>query len=78
MAFDRRGRLHVLEFAANGLLSGDPAGALIRVEADGSRTELAVPGLIAPGALAFDHDGSILVSNKSVLPGGGEVLRIRA
>ena len=64
-------------FAANGLLSGDPAGALTRIEADGSRTDIDVPGLIAPGGLAFGTDGSIYVTNKSIFPGQGEVLRIK-
>lgn len=77
IAFDDDGRLHVLEFARNGLLSMDPAGALTRIEPDGSRTEIAAGALIAPGGIAFGRDGTIYVSNKSVLPGGGEILRIR-
>jgi hypothetical protein len=77
IAFDRKGRLHVLEISANGLLSGDPTGALIRVEADGSHTEISAGELTAPGALAFGPGGVIYVSNKSVLAGEGEVLRIR-
>jgi hypothetical protein len=76
IAFDRTGRLHVLEISADRLLSDDPAGALIRVERDGSRTELAAGELTAPGALAFGRDGAVYVSNKSVEAGEGEVLRI--
>jgi hypothetical protein len=77
IAFDRRGRLLVLEIAHNGLLSGDPTGALIRVERDGSRTTLASEGLVAPGGMAVGRHGVIYVSNKTTSAGEGEVLRIR-
>ncbi|GAB1692182.1 ScyD/ScyE family protein [Krasilnikovia sp. M28-CT-15] len=77
IAFDRRGRLIVLEIAKNGLLSGDPAGALIRVERNGTRTELASTGLVTPTSVAVGGDGSFYVSNKGTLVGVGEVLRIR-
>lgn len=78
IAFDRRGRLHVLEIFKNGLLADppDPTGRLVRVERDGSHTEIASDGLFAPGGLAFGRHGAIYVSNKSILPGQGEVLRI--
>ncbi|MEU8264349.1 ScyD/ScyE family protein [Micromonospora sp. NPDC048999] len=77
IAFDKKGRLLVLEIFANSLLSGDPTGALIRVERDGSRTELARAGLVTPTAVAVAHDGTIYISNKSTLVGQGEVLRLR-
>jgi hypothetical protein len=76
VAFDRRGRLLVLEIAKNGLLSGDFTGALIRTERDGSRTEIASSGLIAPTSLAVGADNTFYVSNKGVQAGAGEVLRI--
>ena len=77
IAFDKHGRLYVLEIATNGLLSGDPTGALIRVERDGSRTTLASDGLVAPGGMAVARHGVIYVSNNTISAGGGEVLRIR-
>jgi hypothetical protein len=77
IAFDGKGRLLVLEIFANGLLSGDPTGALIRVERDGSRTELARAGLVTPTGVAVAHDGTIYISNKGTLVGQGEVLRLR-
>ena len=53
IAFDKRGRLYVLEIATNGLLSAGenelPVGRLVRVNRDGSRTTLASEGLNAPG-----------------------------
>ncbi|GAB2964622.1 ScyD/ScyE family protein [Saccharothrix stipae] len=75
VGFDHRGRLYVLEIAHNGLLSGDPTGALIRVERDGSHTVVASEGLVMPGGLAI-RDGAAYVSNCGVCPGGGTVVRI--
>jgi hypothetical protein len=77
IAFDHKGRLLVLEIFANGLLSGDPTGALIRVERDGSRTEVARAGLVTPTGVAVTSDGTIYISNKGTLVGEGEVLRLR-
>jgi sugar lactone lactonase YvrE len=80
VAFGPDGSLYVLEIAKNGLLAafggGDWTGGLIRVAPDGTRTEV-VPGeLWAPGGLALGPDGAIYVTNKSILSGAGEVLRI--
>lgn len=75
VGFDAKGRLYVLEIAHNGLLSGDPTGALIRVDRDGSRTIIASEGLTMPGGLAIRGD-SAYVSNCGVCPGGGTVVRI--
>jgi len=78
LAFDRQGRLLVLEIAKNGLLSGDQTGALIRVDKRGRHTEI-VPGrLTAPGGIAIGGDGAYYVTNRSVVAGAGELLRIRA
>jgi hypothetical protein len=70
------GLLYVLEFATNGLLSDDLTGALIRVNPDGSQTVIASEGLVAPGGLAFDREGAAYVSNFSIFPGDGQVVRI--
>lgn len=75
IAHDRQGRLLVLEHATNGLLSGNPAGAVKRVEADGSITTLVGTGLTAPTAMAVSPDGSVYVSNKGTSSGAGEVVR---
>jgi hypothetical protein len=79
IAFDRHGRLYVLEIAKDGLLaSGEnelPVGALIRVNRDGSRTTLASEGLAAPGGFVLGH-GAAYVTNNSILPGAGEVVKV--
>jgi hypothetical protein len=75
VAFDRQGRLLVLEIFTNGLTSGNPAGALKRVEADGSVTTLIDEGLVTPTAMAVAHDGAIYISNRATSVGGGEVVR---
>jgi len=67
IAFGPDGALYVLEISKNGLLSGDPHGALIKVK-NGVRTELAAGELFMPGGMAIASDGTIYVSNWSVLP----------
>lgn len=76
IAFDRRGRLHVLEIAKNGLLSGDPTGALIRINKDGSRQTLASEGLVAPGGFVIAADGGIFVTNNGIFADTGQVVRL--
>jgi hypothetical protein len=87
IAFDQAGRLLVLEIDTAGLLdpSAVPApGAIIRINADGSRTTLASNGLEFPLGMAVAKDGSLYASNFGVIPasGGpipgvsGEVVRI--
>ena len=74
IAFDKRGRLVVLEIAKNGLDSGDPTGALIRVERDGSHRELVSTGLDSPMSFAIARDGSFYIANKGL--GTGELVRL--
>lgn len=80
LAFAPDGSLYVLEIARNGLLAafedGDWAGALIRIAADGTRTEIAAGLLVAPGGIAIDKRGSVYVTNNSIFAGTGEVLRL--
>jgi hypothetical protein len=86
LAFDSRGRLNVLEIARNGLASGDPSGALFRIERNGGKTLLASTGLVNPSGLAIGRDGSFYVSNFGTfpgtdpghqLPGTGQVIHIQ-
>lgn len=76
LAFDADGNLYVLEIFANGLLSGNPTGALIRVDPQGNRTTLASDGLVTPTGLAIGRDGAIYISNYGTQAGIGQVIRI--
>ncbi|MBK1784282.1 ScyD/ScyE family protein [Prauserella sp. ASG 168] len=72
--FDRAGRLFVLEIARNGLLSGDPEGALLRVKHGKPKLVLA-KGLNMPAGLTLKH-GSAYVSNCGVCAGTGTIEKI--
>ena len=80
VTFGPDGSMYVVEMAKNGLLAGfilgDWTGALMRVEPDGTRTELATGLLTAPGGVAVGPDGAVYVTNKSTSGGDGEILRI--
>jgi hypothetical protein len=75
LAFDQTGTLYVLEIFQNGLLSGDPTGALIRVDGNGTQHVVMSTGLITPGGLAL-RNGAAYVSNCGTCAGDGTVLRI--
>ncbi len=84
VAFDEMDNLYVLEIAANGLLSGDPTGAIYQVAPDGTRTTIlerpctfnpADQALCAPAGLAVGPDGMLYVTNYSVIPGLAQVVR---
>jgi hypothetical protein len=79
IAFDKRGRLYVLEIAAEGLLSAGenelPVGRLVRVDRDGSQTTLAREGLNAPGGFVLGHDAAY-VTNNSILSDAGQVVKV--
>ena len=77
LAFDRHGNLYVVEIAANGLGSGDPTGALIKIRRDGSRETVASEGLVNPYGVAIGRDGALYVSNHGAEAGLGEVLRFK-
>jgi hypothetical protein len=74
IAFDKAGRLLVLEISASGLLNGVD-GRLSRV-VGGVRTTILDEGLVAPAGLLVGPDGDIFVSNFGVMPGIGQVLHI--
>ena len=76
LAWDDNGVLYVLELSRNGLLTNDLTGRLVRVEAGVQTEVVVVGGLFAPGGLAFGPDGSLYVTVGSVVPGGGQVLRL--
>ncbi|HEV3012099.1 MAG TPA: ScyD/ScyE family protein [Actinomycetota bacterium] len=79
IAFDKRGRLYVLEIATGGLLNTPPdqlpAGRLVRVNRDGSQTTLASEGLSAPGGFVLGH-GAAYITNNSILSDAGQVVKV--
>lgn len=78
IAFDKSGGLYVLEYDADGILSGSDAGALIYLSPDGkTRTTLADDELINPTGIEIGTDSDIYISNKGFTAGQGEVLRLK-
>lgn len=79
MDFGRDGSLYVVEIVKDGVLNlftgGDATGALVRLKR-GVRTELATGLLTAPADVAVARNGTVYVTNKSVMP-DGEVIAIR-
>jgi hypothetical protein len=73
--FDSKGNLYVLEYAANGILSGDPTGELIRLNVDGTRTTLLKQGLSAPTSFTLGDNGNIFIANKGGTAGQGEIVQ---
>lgn len=80
MDFGPDGSLYVVEIVKAGVVNlfagGDITGAVIRIK-HGHRTELAAGQLHAPGDVAVSRSGHVYVTNLSVSPTGGQVLRIR-
>lgn len=78
IAFGADGSLYVLELDTNGLAQPGGTGALIRVGPNGERETLFTQGLVAPTGLEIGSDNAFYVTNFSVVPGQGQVLRIAA
>lgn len=75
--FASDGTLYVLEMFTNGMLSGDPTGALKSVPLGGGEATLvASDGLITPGGIAISADDEIYISNGSAQPGGGSIVKL--
>lgn len=79
LAFGPDGSLYVLEIAKGGVanlfLGGDITGALWKVSGS-SKVELAAGALQAPGGVGVARNGTLYVSNLSISPEDGQVLRI--
>lgn len=82
--FGANGDFYVTEFDTTGFPpTGAPAGAVIQIAPDGTRTVLGQGQLFAPNGFLAGPDGSIYVTNWSVMPGTstngsptGEVVKI--
>ncbi len=80
LTFAPNGTLYVLEISSTGLASGQPPfGALYSVDRRGNKTlvDTSSHQLFAPGGITLGPDGALYVTNNSVLPGQGEVVRIK-
>ena len=76
-AFASDGTLYVVEMFTNGMLSGDPTGALKAIPPGGGEpTLVATDGLITPGGVAVSADDEVFVSNGSAQPGGGSIVKL--
>ena len=79
LLFDDKGRLVVLEMAKFGLASDTDSvtGRLVRVERNGTQTELASAGLENPGGVAYAGDGVFYVTNRTTSEGNvGQLLKL--
>lgn len=75
IAFGPDGSLFVVEIAHP--VPNFGGGKLIRIEPDGTRTELiSGPPLFAPGGVAIGNDGALYLTNRGISPTAGEVLRV--
>jgi len=68
--------LYVLEYDADGLLTGSDAGALIYVSPDGKTRTTVTDALLNPTGLEIGSDGDIYISNKGFVAGQGEILQL--
>lgn len=78
LAFDRRGRLYVLEASAPPA-PGANTGQITRISRDGKQRTLIVAGLNLPTGMTFGHDGNLYVSNTGFGPpptGLGQILKV--
>jgi hypothetical protein len=72
LTFDEQGRLGVLEMAKEGMFDGNPGrngdtvtGRLVRIERNGTRTDLATAGLENPGGVVYAGNGTYYVTNRA-------------
>lgn len=76
MAFAKDGSLYVLQYATSPFAIAGP-GQIVKVAPDGTRTTLDTGAILQqPAGIEPGKDGALYVTNKTVTPGGGEVLRI--
>jgi sugar lactone lactonase YvrE len=78
LAFDRGGRLYVLENTTGNPFPTPGTGTILRVNHSGTRDTIAA-GLFLPTAMTFGPDGNLYVSNKGFgppIPGFGEIVRV--
>lgn len=78
LAFDKKGRLYVLENTTGNQFPTPGTGKILRVDGKNNYTEIAT-GLSLPTAMTFGPDGNLYVSNLGFGPppvGAGQVLKV--
>ena len=78
MAFDKKGRLYVLENTTQNQFPTPGTGTILRVDGKNNYTTIA-SGLSLPTAMTFGSDGNLYVSNWGFGPppvGAGQVLKV--
>jgi hypothetical protein len=78
LAFDRSGRLYVLENTTGNPFPTPGTGTIVRLN-QGSKRDTIATGLFLPTAMTMGPDGDLYVSNKGFgppIPGFGEILKI--
>jgi hypothetical protein len=78
LAFDKRGRLYVLENTTGNQFPTPGTGTILRVDGKNNYTTIA-SGLSLPTAMTFGPDGNLYVSNLGFGPpptGAGQVLKV--
>jgi hypothetical protein len=76
IALDEDRSLYVLQISSTGLAGPPSPGKLIRVAANGKKTELAAGMLEGPTGIAVSGDGDIYVANKGSSGTDAEIVRI--
>jgi hypothetical protein len=76
IAFGPDGTLYVLEIAHHGLLTPDGVGGLWSVPPGGGEPTLITDQLLWPGGVAVDPDGVVYVTQCTVCPDEGTVVRV--
>jgi sugar lactone lactonase YvrE len=77
VAFDRQGRLYILENTTGNPFPTPGTGAILRLTASGTLETIA-SGLTFPTAMTFGPDGNLYVSTFGFGfgPGAGQIVRI--
>lgn len=74
LAFDKKGHLYAVEIAADGLASGSPLGALVRVRPHSTSPTVITGGLFLPYGVVLRGDYAYVTTHTT--DSGGQVVRI--
>jgi sugar lactone lactonase YvrE len=72
------GSVYALQLTTAGLAAPPSPGRLVRIDPDGTQTELAAGGLVQPTGMAVGGDGSVYVATNGTSPSEGRIVRVAA